>query len=572
MNDFRAAAELGAFGSYSLLEYLLVMFVLVGAVLHRSADSPAPLGSEGGLLARLSSTPQRMTLAIIIVAILARGLLLPFMPAPVPIVPDEFSLLLQAETFAQGRLVNPPHRFAAFFETMYVNQVPAYASMYFPGRSLPLLAGILITGHPFSGVWLTMIVLAVATAWMLRAYVSPPLALFGGLLVIVRFGIFNFWINSYFGGALTALGGVLLIGAFERLRHRLTVRQSIILATGVLLLLVTRPFEGFLFALPFALAVSLRLLRPDTETPWRHRAILAIPSATALLAGLILLGTYNLATTGAILKTPYDHNRLQYAVAPAFFIGEPNTPQRALPTIFEEWFVREGSYFNRIKTPTDVVTVVGEKTLVLALFYVGPAMFLPFAIGLGQWRRFAVPLAGAAGVVIGFYFTIWDWAQYSAPAFGAFMVAITLGIKRIGAWRWRGRATGAWLSRALPLAMLATLAYPVAALATGGKFVYSAQRACCLIRTSLDRADMEKHLLSLPGNHLVLVRFDRENRVWENWIANAPDIDRSRIIWAHDLGPAHTPALIDAYPQRRLWQLDLILGVPPKLVEMQRPG
>jgi hypothetical protein len=363
-----------------------------------------------------------------------------------------------------------------------------------------------------------------------------------------------------------------VIGAFERLRYRVAVVQSVILATGVLLLLVTRPFEGFLFALPFAVAIILWLLRPNTERPWRYRSILVIPSATAVLAGLTLLGAYNLATTGKILETPYEHNRRQYAVASAFFTGEPNTPQRELPVFLQNQFVREGKLFHRIETPADAVAVVGKKTLILALFYVGPAMFLPFVFGLVQWRRFAVPLAGAAGVFVGFYFTIWDWAHYSAPAFGAFFVAIMLGFERLGAWRWQGRATGAWLSRALPLVTLATLAYPLAALATGTQFVYSAERACCLLGTSLDRAKMENNLLSLPGDHLVLLRFDIEKPVWENWIANAPDIDRSRIIWAHDLGPARTRALIDAYPQRRLWQIELRRGVPPKLVEMQRPG
>ena len=39
----------------------------------------------------------------------------------------------------QGRLANPTHPFWEHFETFYVNQVPAYASMYFPGRGAPLV-------------------------------------------------------------------------------------------------------------------------------------------------------------------------------------------------------------------------------------------------------------------------------------------------------------------------------------------------------------------------------------------------------------------------------------------------
>ena len=143
----------------------------------------------------------------------------------------------------------------------------------------------------------------------------------GGLLAVVRIALLSYWMNSYWGGSMAALGGALALGSLIRLfKPQPTQRSRVLLASlfGVSLLILanSRPYEGLAFSLPLCAYFAYQATRAMLRGQKAYATVL--PTVVVGIAGLSLMGYYNHRTTGQAFVLPHILNERTYSPLPLF--------------------------------------------------------------------------------------------------------------------------------------------------------------------------------------------------------------------------------------------------------------
>ena len=502
--------------------------------------------------------PGRQILFVGLLALGLRALMLPWLGVPYASVFDETSLLLQGQTLALGRLANPTHLFWPHFETFYVNQVPSFASMYFPGRGAPLAAGLLIADNAWVGVWLSMVLMCMAATWMLQGWVSMPMALLGGVLVTLRLAMFSGWINTYYGGAFTALGAMLVVGALPRILLQSRWRDGLLMGAGAVILMTSRPYEGVLLCIPVVVVLLYSMLKRR----WSESRLVVLkavlPALLMVGAGGAFLLKYNLATTHNQFKAAYELNRETYAIAPAFLTSPPLKSLNQGPAHFKNYFIEEANNYRYREAPILWLRSGLGKIFHTWNFYVGAILSIAFFAGLWSARR-EYFLWGAPVFFFGGYFLeTWNFPQYTAPLFPLLLILTMRGFDWLRTRDPVRQPAGLFLARAMPVATLAMLALPIISVVSGAAFMgsKSIQAVCCTVKFDKLRPALQAQLLQSPGRDLVLVKNGPHNPTGYEMVHNDADIDNSQIVWAHRIDAEKDARLVAYFAGRRVWEFE----------------
>jgi hypothetical protein len=533
------------FGAADFIELAFTVLLVVLALVFRPWIEP---------YARRFAVSTRWSMVLLAALPVALRLaLVPHHAIPSPVVSDEFSHLLVADTLLHFRLANPTHVMHRFFETYFVLQEPKYSSIYAIGQGLVLATGRVLFGHPWAGVALSVAAFCSLCYWMLRAWTTPAWAFAGGVLAVIQFGPLNQWMNGYWGGAVSAAAGCLVFGALPRLREGGRTRDAALLGLGLALQLLTRPYESILLAL----SVLLFFL------PALRKLARALPVVMLVLVPAIAITLLqNKQVTGSWIALPYVLSRYQYGV-PTTFTFQPNpVPHRELTVEQDlDYKVQVAVHGDDTDTVTDYVSRLLQRMRFYRFFFLPPLyLALPFFFARLREFRFAWVVGALLIFALGANIYPYFYPHYIAAITCLCVLVSVAGLERLSRISIRGRPAG------MDAAVLILFLCGAHFLFSYGLHVFDNAEFSVALR-QFETWDLINHddpegriaihaqLAKAPGKQLVFVRYWPKH-LFQEWVHNEADIDAARIVWARDLGAAEDESLRRYYPDRTVWLLE----------------
>ena len=469
------------------------------------------------------------------------------MPAPEPSIHDEFSHLLLGDTLAHGRLTNPTHPLWRSFESIHIIQRPTYNSMYPPAQGSFLALGETLFQEPWAGVVISVGLMGAALCWMMQRWLPPAWALYGTLLAGLKIGVVGLWMNSYMGGAASAIGGALLIGALPvLLRRQRRILPAVFLGLGMVILMNSRPFDGAVLSMA-ALCYLVAGLTPGRTLPR-----LLAPAAIVLAGGVLFTGYYNWRVTGNPARMGYQVNRdtygwpenLAFLKAKKLTLSDP---------VLQKMYLKEVAQRDAYNTPFKILDNLLTRLFDNWTYFIGPVLTVPLVFLPRLFRdRRRRPLLVFIGVIVALnLFQLVLYPYHLGPLVAVMFTIVTLGIRHL--YVRLGRRRGAVALLVLPLCVILVGAMKQEADDLDLHLAYW-ERAAELHHDA--RAYIAEWLARRPGKQLVVVRYAPFHHPNQEWVYNGADIDGGKVVWAREVDALQDAELLRYFRDREVWLLE----------------
>jgi len=494
--------------------------------------------------------PGNLYLSVFLLFALVRIFMLQWDPIGLPDDHDEFAYLLQAEIFAEGRFHFPQHPMWEHFESFHILLSPVYASKYPPGQAFFMYLGIKFFGHPWYGVLLSCMIMATALVWMVRGYFSTRWAIIAGIFIIIRFALWNYWSSSYWGGAVAATGGALVFGALPRLSKTTGPRQilaSVCLGLGLLFLTMSRPMEGMLVSIiPGFYFLNLTYQRFRQQQVNQALRIF-LPTFLLLIINFSLIGFYNYKVTGDALTMPYRLHTDQYQVQPPFlFVAQREQVPEYNHELFEQQY--NGWELVKINTAKDYRKIKRRHFRRFMNYHYYWPVVVMLCIFFIDRKGLEVPFWSFILFSGHIAFTSWFHPHYFAPALGIYYLLLIKSIIFLTSDK------NEWVRKG------GTVAIAILLILTLVNANFFANRHPGYINGTEEYIKKKYQIINeleqTDQGHLILVKYNEDHLLQEEWVYNPADIDGSKVLWARYRSPDKTEELIEYFQDRKIWMIN----------------
>jgi len=321
-----------------------------------------------------------------------------------------------------------------------------------------------------------------------------------------------------------------------------------VLASGSVLIYWTRPLEGSVLLAILMVMLPWRIQRNPSLQAW-------IVFVTIAISGAAWLGYYNFRVTGSALNLPQVEYERQYSSAPKLiFLPLGDVKQIRDPHLHLILNVWERNLVLEAKTLRGQAIRLGDVGAAATMFAGNHWLFLLPLMLFSPWvardRRVRVLILSLCGGLALAQVEIAYNGHYAAPFCAAVVIVAIQGFRHLRVWRVGSRSLGRVLFPAILVLGTAAIL-----LEEGRDWLVKERFGSFAFAAAAGRRKSLEESLPAERRHVILVRYDEPYQLHVHWVYNHANIDGSRVVWAHDLGPLENKQLLAYYPDRQFWLL-----------------
>jgi hypothetical protein len=230
---------------------------------------------------------------------------------------------------------------------------------------------------------------------------------------------------------------------------------------------------------------------------------------------------------------------------------------------YSKWELVEFMY---ARTLTGFLPGTVKKAGVVLFFFLGivllpPLIMLPRVV---RDRRLRILVLMGAVYGLGLSLNAWLFPHYVAPFTCGLYATLLQAMRHLRVWRPGGRPFGLAFVRLVP----------VVCVILAGLRLYAEPLRISIPRwpamwygttpNGLRRARVLAELEAYPGPQLAIVRYAPDHVPFDDWVYNAADIDKSKVVWAREMETGNSLDLLHYFRNRRVWLVEPDFD-PPKV-------